>query len=200
MTDLSTTNKLQAKVVDASIHPCCWVLALPLHCGFCPYRTSKKFVSCMNEASTAIDRASFPQSLTHNQQHHPCYSHSVVRLEDEQIIRSDTGICTSSTLYRSYASLASTSAKVPIQQSQCFGCWTCVDSEIGTLAAGWACDEGWTKKMADDMRQRAQAYSHPNQILLSDQVAVKSEQVRLKMDAMEEYLQANPQVMSMTER
>lgn len=25
--------------IDGSISPCCWLLSLPVHCGFCPYQT-----------------------------------------------------------------------------------------------------------------------------------------------------------------
>jgi hypothetical protein len=27
--------------IDGSISPCCWLLSLPIHCGFCPYQTGE---------------------------------------------------------------------------------------------------------------------------------------------------------------
>jgi hypothetical protein len=28
-------------VIDATIDPFCWFLSIPIHCGMCPFRTSK---------------------------------------------------------------------------------------------------------------------------------------------------------------
>jgi hypothetical protein len=118
---------------------------------------------------------------------------TVVKLEQDNVQRSDVGLCGKSVSYRPYSTIGS------VQESSCLG-FNCVDSNLGPLIVGWGCDEEWTKETAGDIKERCDAYSDRNYIQLADEIAARTRRVLDKMDVIERHLETYPQIMTMKER
>ncbi|GKY97547.1 hypothetical protein MPSEU_000712900 [Mayamaea pseudoterrestris] len=118
---------------------------------------------------------------------------TIINLEKDQIVRSDESLCGKTVSYRPYSSIGM------VQQGSCF-CLQCVDSNLGPLMVGWGCDDEWTKETVTELKVRGDAYSDRNQIQLTDEVAHRTTRVFEKMQAIEQHLEAHPQVLTITER